>query len=296
VLGDYYRNHPNARDSEVLSLFATIINKIGSQMTEVVPKVFEALFPCTLQMITQNMQDFPDHRIRFFNLLRAINAHAFRVFFQINQDQFKMVIDSVVWSFKHLETNIADAGLNTLLELLQNVERSDVVNQFYQQFCIPLLQDVFVVLTDLQHKPGFQLHASILAKMFSTVEKGLVTVPLWTDGQFPNNQVFMRQNLMQLIGNAFKNLSAADVQRFVEGLFALNSNIDAFRAHLRDFLVQFKEFSGDGLYQTERQQQAQRAEELERERVLAVPGLMYTGPSAVLNNAYRATDNDNDEE
>ncbi len=36
VLGDYARSVPDARDAEVLSLFATIINKLGAAMeTEV---------------------------------------------------------------------------------------------------------------------------------------------------------------------------------------------------------------------------------------------------------------------
>ena len=63
--------------------------------------------------------------------------------------------------------------------------------QFYKQFFISLLQDVFVVLTDTLHKPGFPLHSSILAKMFSTIDKGLVTVPLWNEQEanYPNNQV-----------------------------------------------------------------------------------------------------------
>lgn len=62
--------------------------------------------------------------------------------------------------------------------------------QFYKQFFISLLQDVFVVLTDTLHKPGFPLHSSILAKMFSTIDKGLVTVPLWNEQEanYPNNQ------------------------------------------------------------------------------------------------------------
>jgi hypothetical protein len=50
-----------------------------SQITESVPVIFEALFQCTLDMITQNYTDFPDHRIKFFTLLRAINAKSFQV-------------------------------------------------------------------------------------------------------------------------------------------------------------------------------------------------------------------------
>jgi exportin-1 len=69
VLGDYARNVPDARDAEVLSLFAAIINKVEGAMMEEVPKIFEAVFECTLQMITVNFEDYPDHRLKFFSLV-----------------------------------------------------------------------------------------------------------------------------------------------------------------------------------------------------------------------------------
>ncbi|KAJ6288008.1 hypothetical protein OIU78_026689 [Salix suchowensis] len=50
VLGDYARNLPDARESEVLSLFATIINKYKAAMIEDVPRIFEAVFQCTLEV------------------------------------------------------------------------------------------------------------------------------------------------------------------------------------------------------------------------------------------------------
>jgi exportin-1 len=42
------------RDAEVLSLFAAIITKLRELMAPEVPRVFEAIFECTLQMITKN--------------------------------------------------------------------------------------------------------------------------------------------------------------------------------------------------------------------------------------------------
>ena len=66
-----------ARDPEVLSLFCCLINKLQSLMTQEVPRVFEAVFKCTLDMITKNFEDFPEHRSNLFNLLRAINHHCF---------------------------------------------------------------------------------------------------------------------------------------------------------------------------------------------------------------------------
>ena len=70
VLGDYARNVPDSRDAEVLSLFAAIVNKGEGAMTDEVPKIFEAVFECTLQMITVNFEDYPDHTLKFFSLLR----------------------------------------------------------------------------------------------------------------------------------------------------------------------------------------------------------------------------------
>lgn len=40
----------------MLSLFATIINKLGDKMEGEVPRIFEAVFECTLQMITRNFE------------------------------------------------------------------------------------------------------------------------------------------------------------------------------------------------------------------------------------------------
>lgn len=42
------------RDAEVLSLFAAIINKLRDRMQKEVPKIFEAVFQVTLQMITKD--------------------------------------------------------------------------------------------------------------------------------------------------------------------------------------------------------------------------------------------------
>ena len=44
------------RDAEVLSLFAAIIGKLREAMADRVPIIFEAVFECTLQMITKNFE------------------------------------------------------------------------------------------------------------------------------------------------------------------------------------------------------------------------------------------------
>ena len=53
VLIDYQRNVPAAREPEVLSTMATIVNKLGAHITGEIPKIFDAVFECTLNMINK---------------------------------------------------------------------------------------------------------------------------------------------------------------------------------------------------------------------------------------------------
>ncbi len=43
------------------------------------------------------VQDYPEHRLQFFNLLHAITKHCFTTLFTMSPSQLKLVIDSIVW-------------------------------------------------------------------------------------------------------------------------------------------------------------------------------------------------------
>lgn len=90
------------------------MNKLRNHITQEVPKIFDAVFECTLDMINKNFEDYPQHRTCFYELLQAVNQHCFRAFLNIPPAQFKLVFDSVVWAFKHTMRNVADMGLNIL--------------------------------------------------------------------------------------------------------------------------------------------------------------------------------------
>jgi hypothetical protein len=72
-------------DAEVLSMFAMIINRLRGKMEAEVPRIFGAVFECTLQMITRNFEDYPEHRLQFFSLLRAITNHCSATLFAMSQ-------------------------------------------------------------------------------------------------------------------------------------------------------------------------------------------------------------------
>jgi exportin-1 len=284
VLGDYQRNIPDARDPEVLSLMATAINKLKGEVVSSVPRILEAVFECTLQMITKNFEDYPEHRINFFTLLKAVNTHCFQALFSIPAEHQKLVVDSVVWALKHQERNISDTGLEILYGLLQNVGNTPAVAQgFYQSYFLSLLQHILEVLTDRLHKTGFKMHATILKHMFTLVETGQITTPLYEgrpDLSVPagqTNQQFLREYCATMLATSFTNLSKQQILAFVTGLFDMSKTLPDFKILLRDFLIQCKEFAEEdntALYGEEMQQQVQQQQDQARQAALAVPGVV----------------------
>ncbi|KAL9681074.1 hypothetical protein QQ045_012855 [Rhodiola kirilowii] len=278
VLGDYARNVPDARESEVLSLFATIINKYKGSMIDDVPRIFEAIFQCTLEMITKNFEDYPEHRLKFFSLLRAIATYCFPALILLSSQQLKLVMDSIIWAFRHTERNIAETGLNLLIEMLKNFQNSEFCNQFYRSYFLTIEQEIFAVLTDTFHKPGFKLHVLVLQHLFCLVESGALTEPLWDVAtaaySFPNNSIFVKDYSIKLLSTSFPNMTTAEVVTlFVNGLFESRLDLSTFKDHIRDFLVQSKEFSAQDnkdLYAEEAAAQRER----ERQRMLTIPGLI----------------------
>ncbi|KAJ8674237.1 hypothetical protein QAD02_005499 [Eretmocerus hayati] len=276
VLLDYQKtNIPCAREPEVLSAMATIVNKLEGHITSEVPKIFDAVFKCTLDMINKDFEVFPEHRTNFFLLLQAVNIHCFPACLSIQPVQFKLILDSVIWAFKHTMRNVADIGLHILYQLFRNMEKhEDAAQSFYQTYFTDILQHIFSVVTDTSHTAGLTMHATILAYMFTLVEMGRIKVPL---GPMPDNTVFVQEFVARLLKTAFSHLSDNQIKITVQGLFNLDQDIPAFKEHLRDFLVQIREYTGEDdsdLYLEEREAALRMAQDEKRQQQLAVPGII----------------------
>lgn len=79
---DYQKTNVHcAREPEVLSAIATIVNKLECYITSEIPKIFDAVFECTLEMINKDFEEFPEHRTNFFLLLQVTicNIHYLRI-------------------------------------------------------------------------------------------------------------------------------------------------------------------------------------------------------------------------
>jgi exportin-1 len=125
-------------------------------MEDKIPAIMDSVFSCTLEMINKDFHEYPEHRVQFFKLLQAINLYCFPALLNLDGTQFKFVIDSCMWASKHDNREVENTGLTMCLELMNNMAETDVNTSsiFFRQFYIPILQDVFFVLTDSDHKAG----------------------------------------------------------------------------------------------------------------------------------------------
>jgi len=285
VLGDYARSVPDARDAEVLSLFAAIINKLRSLMEPEVPKVFEGVFESTLTMITRNFEDYPEHRLKFFALLHAITNHCFKCLFIMSPAQLKLVIDSIVWAFRHTERNVAETGLLLLEDMLKSFAGSEFATQFHQAYYLQLLREVLAVMTDTFHTPGFKLHCKILQHLFTIVRTDqIIKGPVWevatTPGAYPNNAAYVKEYASNLLITSFPNMVPEQVQAAVVGMMELEDK-RAFKHHMRDFLVQTKAFGSKESAELYAEETALKLEE-QRKKLSHIPGMVP--PSQQVND------------
>ncbi|XP_014250231.1 exportin-1 [Cimex lectularius] len=277
VLLDY--NHcsiPAAREPEVLSAMATIVNQLQIDITPEIPKIFDAVFECTLEMINKNFEDYPEHRTNFYLLLHAVNTYCFPAFLNIPPAQFKLVLDSIIWAFKHTMRNVADTGLQILRLLLVNIdEHKEVAQSFYTTYFTDILQHILSVVTDTSHTACLSMHATILAHMFKLVKTSPLGVPLGTPG--PRNVTYVQEYVASTLKTAFSHLTDNQIKITVQGMFNLDHDTKAFKEHLRDFLVQIREYTGEDdsdLFLDEREQELRQIEENKRRIQLLVPGII----------------------
>jgi len=248
VLEDYRNGIAEARDPEVLGLVSCIVKKCSDLIANDIPRIFDSVFAVTMQMITENFADFPDHRVQFFGFLRSVNQYCFRALLDMSPDNFKLIIDSIVWAFRHTMRGVSKTGLQLLLEMLDNVEKAGVADPFYTSWFLPLLNELLAVLTDGFHKSEMPHQAKVLAKMFSSVQSGVITVPLWDPSVHSvpadtSNVQFIGEYTCNLVATAFPNLSQSVVTNFVTGMFGNCFDSNSFKKHLQDFLVQVMEVS-----------------------------------------------------
>lgn len=75
LVNDYSANEPNARDPEVLMLFATVLKKLGDAQSSYLDHIITHLCESTLNMIKDDYIMYPEFRESCFKLVENIVKH-----------------------------------------------------------------------------------------------------------------------------------------------------------------------------------------------------------------------------
>jgi exportin-1 len=117
--------------------------------------------------------------------------------------------------------------------------------------------------------------------LFHLVQAGHVRVALFDTARHPgftDNAQYLKEHVGHLLLQTFPNLSAPQVVAFVNGCFDVSLDIAAFKQHMRDFLINVKEYSAgdhnDELFDEEKQLQQEMVSEELRAYQKSIPGLL----------------------
>ena len=283
VLEDYMNNVPDARDAEVLNCMTTVVHKVGHMIPQGVILILQSVFECTLNMINKDFTEYPEHRVEFYKLLKAINEKSFNALLELPPAAFKLFVDSLCWAFKHNNRDVEVNGLQIALDLIKNIEKlngTPFANAFFENFYFTFVSETFYVLTDSDHKSGFSKQSLLLMRLISLVEENKIAVPIYSESDAPqgtSNQVYLNEYLANMLGSAFPHLAREQIINFLSALIKQYKDPSKFNGTLRDFLVQIKEVGGDPtdyLFAEEKEKALVEQNRLDKERAAKVGGLL----------------------
>jgi exportin-1 len=116
--------------------------------------------------------------------------------------------------------------------------------------------------------------------MFHLVQMNQVTVPLFDPTSQlagTTNPAFLRDHISKLLVTSFPNLTRTQVSSFVEGMFDVKMDLPTFKTHLRDFLIELKEFCAEdnsALFSEEHEAAMREQQQVIMAQRSAIPGIL----------------------
>ena len=282
LIQTYNNNHINNKDPNLLLLFSSVLVKLKNNNPDVVTTIWNYLCVSTLQLIKDDFQSFPEHRMNFFILLKSLISNSFESLFRAQNLSFnKDVIDTITFAINHRNPQMSETGLETLLILLQKVitvgviDLQNIVDPFFSNYFSIIFNDVFNTMTDGFHQNGFKLQVKVIQLMIRIIDEKKISEGLFMQGE--NNKTFFLKKLLNDILQSFKNITQVQGETFCLAMFNTCNDEHKFKTVMRDFLVSLKSFIGnnEALWEEERKKELELAKQLEQQKRAFLPGPQY---------------------
>ena len=282
LIETYNNNDNNNKDPNMLLLFSAVLEKIQNRNPEVVATIWEFLSRSTIQLIKNDYESYPEHRMNFFILLKSLISNSFESLFRAQKLSFnKEVIDTITFAINHNTLSMTETGLETLLILLQkvisvkNIDLQNIVDPFFSNYFYILFDDVFNAMTDGFHQSGFKLQVKVIQILIRVIDENIISENLF-DKNETNKNYFLKRLLMEILKN-FKNIQQTQGEALCLAMINNCRDDHKFKSVMRDFLISLKSFIGnnEALWEEEKKKELEMAQKLEEQKKSFLPGPQY---------------------
>ena len=101
-----------------------MVEKLATPFAPEIPRIFDMIVASTLQMLQTDNQNFPDHRLKLYELLKAINTYCFNSIFLLSPNQQEQYINALVWGSKHEHPTVSTMALTILSSFLTKIKQT----------------------------------------------------------------------------------------------------------------------------------------------------------------------------
>ena len=282
LIETYNNNNDANKDPNMLLLFSAILEKIQNKNPEVVATIWKLLSSSTIQLIKNDYESFPEHRLNFFILLKSLISNSFESLFRAQNLSFnKDVIDTITFAINHNTPSMSETGLETLIILLQkvisvkNIDLQNIVDPFFSNYFFVLFADVFSTMTDGFHQSGFKLQVKVIQILIRVIDEKVISENLFDKNEI-NKNFFLKKLLMDILAS-FKNIKQVQGEALCLAMMNSCSDDHKFKSVMRDFLISLKSFIGnnDALWEEEKKKEIELAQKLEEQKKSFLPGPQY---------------------
>lgn len=242
ILNDYSSLTQELRDFEVLNLTASLIAKKNLALMIFIRPIFQSIFKSTLELISKDFTDYPEHRLAFFNLINICFKKCFGAISTLNQDEIGILIESMKWALKHGHREISSTGLDSFLTLFKCIDSLDKDNYIFiiKSFSMQIIQDVLFIIFDSDHMFEFDNTTELFSILINHILK---PVHMFNFDSSIDNTSFLNSKIISLLTNAFPHIKTEKVQVFSTDLLLHYGDINSFRTQIKDFVIISREVS-----------------------------------------------------
>jgi len=232
----------------------------------------------------------PDHRVKLFQLIRAMERYSFAaVVQQLGDQRVTLLLDSLLWGLKNEHPTVSACALRTFGDFLSQARARLPRNQFHSlcsAYYLKGLDSTLAVITDTLHTGSWSVQVRVLRCLVQLVD---------SDSSFPITKAQAVQTLVEKVKNSFANAvqSSAQAEHFGLGLFNYCSDEAAFDSHLRDFLLSLKRFGGqEDLWRAARDRELAKSREKDMLNKRRIPGFVGVSSGTTPTCLDRLPDHD----